>query len=164
MDHAVPSVCDRQERPANAAELKQLEQWKGDIQEHLGLDWTALHADILGDTLVLAYSPGPKSKPEDERGLLLLHVRKPETLKKFISQLNKAQKASGELKSLTELQHKNGAYWRRVEPAKTQFYYFKDSLFAFSGTENLIKNVLDRLAAKAVALAEPLREGRRIAR
>lgn len=128
-------------------ELKQIEQWQADVQKHLGLNWKSLREDILGDTLVLSYTPGPKSKPEDERGLLLLHVRKPETLKDFIKQLNDAQMTSRELKSLKALQHKGETYWQRKEAAKTQYYFTKDSLFAFSATEDLLKNVIERHAA-----------------
>src|SRR5262245_2402406 len=49
------------------------------LDEHLFADlnvsWTQLRDDILGDAVVLAYTPGPPGRPSEEQGLLLIHAR-----------------------------------------------------------------------------------------
>src|ERR1019366_5386496 len=69
-------------------EMQQFERWQADLKKHLDLDGRTLRDDILGDTLIFSYSPGPKAKPNDERGLFLLHVRKPDRLLRLIDKLN----------------------------------------------------------------------------
>ena len=76
-------------------EMQQLERIQADLKKHLDLDWPTLRDDFLGDTLILAYTPGPKDQPDDERGLFLLHVRKPDRLRQFIDRLNEALKVVG---------------------------------------------------------------------
>ncbi len=131
----------------DAPEMKQIEHLQSELKKHFDLDWPTLRDDILGDTLVLAYTPGPKAKPEDERGLFLLHVRKPERLLRLIDKLNEAQKNSGELKSLTEKQYKGNTFYCRQEANKAQYYFIKDSLAVFAVKEESMHGVLDRLAA-----------------
>lgn len=130
-------------------EMQQLERMQADLKKHLDLDWPTLRDDLLGDTLILAYSPGPKDQPDDERGLILLHARKPDRLRQFIDRLNEAQKASGELKDLAELQYRGHTYYRRKQGDKTQFYFVKDSLAAFTVKEKLLHAFLDRHGAPA---------------
>jgi len=130
-----------------APEVKQIEHGLSELKKHLDLDWPALRDDILADTLMLTYSPGPKNKPDDERGLFFLHVRNPVRLKRFIDKLNDAQTKSGELKNLAELQYKGQTYWRRSEAAKVNYYFLKDSLALFTSNEEMLRAVLDRRAA-----------------
>jgi hypothetical protein len=132
----------------DAPEMQQLERWQSEMKRHLDLDWPTLRDDILGETLILAYSPGPKTNPEDERGLFLLQVRKPERLIQVIDKLNEAQIKSGELK-LTELQHKGNTYFRRVQAGKTQYYSVKESLAAVTTKEEILQAFLDRRSAPA---------------
>ena len=129
-------------------EMDQLLRWQSDVKRHFDLDWPTLRDDILGDTLVFTYSPGPKTKA-DERGLFLVHVRKPERLVQFIDRLNQAQKKSGELKALTALEYKGTTYYRRTEAAKTQFYFVKDSLAAVTSREDLLQGVIDQQIGRA---------------
>jgi hypothetical protein len=132
----------------DAPELKQLQHLQSELKTHLGLDWPTLRDDLLGDTLIFSYTPGPKNKPDDERGLFLLHVRKPDLLLQFIDKLNAAQMKADKLK-LTPLEHKGSTYYRRVEGGKTQFYFVKDSLAAVASKEEIIQAFLDRRAAPA---------------
>jgi hypothetical protein len=125
-------------------EMDQLTRWQNDMKKHFDLDWPALRDDILGDTLLFSYSPGPKNK-EEERGLFLLHVRKPERLVQFVDKLNEIQKKTGELRSLTALEYKGITYYRRAEPTKTQYYFVKDSLAAVTSREDLLHGVIDKL-------------------
>jgi hypothetical protein len=127
-----------------APELKQLAQFEKELKKHFDLDWRSLRDDVLGDTVLLAYSPGDDNRPEDERGLFLLHARAPERLAALIQQLNDVQKKSGELKSLTALQYKDETYYRRVQGSKTQYYYVAGALLGVSSREELIQGVLDK--------------------
>jgi hypothetical protein len=130
-------------------EMQQLERVQADLKKNLDLDWPTLRDDLLGDTLVLAYSPGPKNQPDEERGLILLHARKPDRLRQFIDRFNDAQKTSGELTDLADLQYHGHTYHRRKQGAKTQFYFVKDSLLVFTVKEELLHAFLDRRAAPA---------------
>ncbi len=130
----------------DAPEVKQIEHWQSEMKKHFGLDWPTLRDDILGDTLIFAYTPGPKAKPDDERGLILLQVRKPERLLQVIDRLNDAQIREGKVK-LTTHEYKGQTYHRRVEGNKTQHYIVKDSLAAVAPKEEILKAFLDRRAA-----------------
>lgn len=130
-----------------APDIQHLLKWQGELQKHFDLDWTTLRDDLLGDTLILAYSPGAKEQPKDEHGLILLHLRKPERLAQFIDKLNIAQEKSGELKSLTAIQYHGATYHRRAERTKTQYYFVEGSLAAVSSKEELIKAFLDKRLA-----------------
>jgi hypothetical protein len=130
-------------------ELQHLEKWQGELKKHFDLDWATLRDDILGDTLILAYSPGSKDQTKDEHGLILLHVRKPERLVQFIDELNTAQQKSGEVKSLTALQYKGATYHCRQEKSKAQYYFVDGSLAAVSTKEEAIKALLDKRLASA---------------
>lgn len=133
----------------DAPELKQFDVWQQDLKKHFDLDWPGLRDDILGKTVLLAYQPGPANKPDDERGLVLLQVHKTERLALFVNKLNELQKKSGELKSLTAIEHKGKTYYRRVQGPKTQFYLMDGSLAAVSSQEEMIRGVLDRQAQPA---------------
>lgn len=130
-----------------APEMKQLQHWQSEMKKHLDLDWPALRDDILGDTLVLSYTPDPKDKPDDERGLFLVHVRKPDRLQRLIDMLNETQKKSGELKALTAQQYKGNTYFHRDQGSKSQYYFIKDSLAVFTVKEELMHGLLDRRAS-----------------
>ena len=128
-------------------ELQQLDIWQGELKKHFDLDWATIRDDILGDTLILAYSPGTKERPNDEHGLILLHARKPDRLASFIDKFNAIQEKSGDLKSLTPIQYKGATYHRREEKAKTQFYFVQGALAAIASKEELIKAFLDKRTA-----------------
>jgi hypothetical protein len=129
-----------------APELQQLARWQNELKNHFDLDGPTLCNDIFGDTVMLAYSPGPEGKQEQERGLFLIRAGKPARLKQFIDQLNQAQIGNGEVKSVTAVRYKEKSYHRRVEAKKTQYYYFDEPLLAVSSREELIRGVIDKQA------------------
>ncbi|MSQ93630.1 MAG: hypothetical protein EXR98_03635 [Gemmataceae bacterium] len=129
-------------------EMEQLERMQTEMKKHLGLDWPTLRDDILGDTLVLSYSPGPKNKPDDERGLFLLHVREPKRLTELIGKFNDVQEKAGELK-LARVEFKGSTYYRRTHGRKTQFYFVKDSLAAITTKEEILQEVIQRLPTQS---------------
>ncbi|MBI1830159.1 MAG: hypothetical protein HYR84_01765 [Planctomycetes bacterium] len=130
----------------DAPEIKQLERWQAEMKSHIGLDWPTLRDDILGDTVILAYAPGPKNKPEEERGLILVHVQKPAQLVQVVDKLNDAMIKAKKLE-VTALEYKGTTYYRRQEKNKTQYYVIRDSLAAIASKEETLRAFLDRRAA-----------------
>ena len=60
---------------ARSAELKQLQTVEQYLIKNLGVGWTDLRDDILGEAFVFAYRPGPPGKQDQEQGLFLLRSR-----------------------------------------------------------------------------------------
>ncbi len=134
----------------NSDDLKKLDRIESKMKEKLGLDWTRLRDDILGDALVLAYRPGPPGKPEQEQGVLLLRARNEKVLADLIERINKVQKEEGELKDLQERRHNGAVYYRRLEFDKRgecdkppTFYYVHGPILALSTQESMLQQVVD---------------------
>ncbi|HTU19789.1 MAG TPA: hypothetical protein VMG10_17130 [Gemmataceae bacterium] len=151
----------------NSEHLKKLDRFEAKMKDKLGLDWTRLRDDILGDALVLAYRPGPPGKPEQEQGVMLLRARNEKILAELIERLNKLQKEEGELKDLEERRHNGAVYFRRLEFDKRTerdkpptFYYVHGAVLALSSQESMLRQVmdLDRRDAGPTEVARRLRE------
>ncbi len=127
-----------------APEFQNLLKFKEDIEKHLGIPWPTLRDEVLGDAVVFAYRPGLSGKAEEEQGVLLIHVRQPEVLTKFLDNLNQLQKASGDLKSLESRDHLGAKYLCRIEPKVSHFYVLQGSFFAYTGNESLLKDILEK--------------------
>lgn len=127
-----------------APEWKQLDAVQADLKKHLDLDWPTLRDDILGDTIVLAHTPSPTGKANEEDGILLIQAAKTAHLARIIDRLNEAQLKSGELKSLTSAQFKGVTYQRRDEAKKSQFYFVKGSLLALTMKEESLHRLIER--------------------
>ena len=111
----------------------------------LGLSPTDLLHNIIGDAAVFAYAPAPANDPKGERSVILIRPRNPDTLAKVVGTLNDIQTKSKELKSLGERKHAGAVYFERVKPeGPSDFYCFRDGVFAFSQSEADIKAVIDR--------------------
>src|SRR5207244_3958863 len=115
-----------------------------DLQTYLCVDWPSLRDDVLGDAVVYAFEPGLPGIGAAEQGILLLHARRPEVLLRLLDNLNQAQKASGELKSLDALEHQGTPYVRRVDMKGPHYYVMKGNLFAYTAQEGLLKGVLEQ--------------------
>ena len=132
-------------------ELRDLAKFRNDLKKHLDIEWETLRNDILGDAIVFVYQPGPTQKPEQEQGLLLVHARRPDLLSRLVDNLNRIQKASGELKSLEPRTYQGVAYFQRTEPRQTHYYLMSGAVFAYAGKEEMIRQVIDRQLAKEPA-------------
>ncbi len=131
-------------RFAESPEMQQFRRWQDDLKKHFQLDWPTLRDDILGGTIVLSYSPGDKTKPDSERGIILVRATKAESLTRLVERLNELQKQTGELKSLTTLEHAGAKYHRRLQGGKAHYYAMFDSLFAITPNEDSLKEMLAR--------------------
>src|SRR5262245_2629057 len=95
---------------AGAAEWKHLTEAEAYLKKNLGAGWADLRDDLLGDAFAFAYRPGPADKPEQEQGLFLVRARDAKKLAGLVEKLNALQKQTGELKGLTQREHKGVKY------------------------------------------------------
>ncbi len=124
-------------------ELKALRAINQKMEQVLDVKFQSLRDDILGDSVVFAYRPGPPGKPEQEQGLFLLKTRNERLLADLVDRLNKLQQESGDLLRLEDLNHNGVKYVRRVEKRKVSFYCLRGPLFLFSGEEKMLQQALD---------------------
>jgi len=106
-----------------APETKKLQEASKVLKEQFGTDWAQLRDDILGDAVVMTYTPGPPGEPDKEQGLFMVRARDAALLQKLIDKLNDAQKKSGDLKSLDEAMHNGVKYFKRVEKNQPAHWY-----------------------------------------
>src|SRR5262249_41372007 len=121
-----------------APELAKLRGVDAEFQKKFQLSLGQLRDDILGDAIVLAYSPGPVDNPERERGLLLLEARNPEQLARLLGQVFAQQKESGEIKELQERQRGPHKYWAAAGPKSTNFFLRAGGILAVTSEEPLL--------------------------
>jgi hypothetical protein len=150
-------------------DLKKLDYLESKIKEKLGLDWTQLRDDILGDALVLAYRPGPPGKPDQEQGVLLLRARNAKALADLIERVNKLQKEEGELKEVQERRHKDVVYYRRLEYDKRSasdkppsYFYVHGPILALSSQESILREIIERDRGASSSLPEAARRLREL--
>ncbi len=129
---------------ARAPEWKQLLLVEKHFKKHLGVGWTDLRDDLLGDAFVFAYRPGPPGKPEQEQGLFLLRARNGKALAGLLDKLNQLQKLTGEVKALEERQHKGVKYLRRVERHDSNYYLLRGPVLLFTRQEEALRSAIER--------------------
>jgi len=128
-----------------SAAFKKITDASTPIFATLGITPTELLQDIVGDTLVFAYTPAPPGDAKAERSVILVRPRKVELLVTVMDRLNDAQTKSKELKALIPHKHAGETYFERQKPqGPSDFYCFRDGVFAFSSSEAEIKAVIDR--------------------
>ena len=132
------------------ANFKQITDSATPLFGALGITPSELLHDVIGDAAVFAFTPAPPNDPNGERSIIIVRPRKPETLVKVIDRLNDIQTKSKELKALVEHKHAGETYHERQKPnGPSDFYCFRDGVFAFSSSEAEIKAVIDRDKAAA---------------
>jgi hypothetical protein len=126
-----------------SADVKKFTESGAPILAALNITPTDLFHDIIGDVVVFAYAPA--SATSGERSIILARPRKFETLVKVVNRLNELQTQSKELKGLLTHKYAGETYYERQKPqGPSDFYCFRDGVFAFSGSEAEIKAVIDR--------------------
>jgi hypothetical protein len=96
-------------------ELAQLESVRKQLETALGVEWSRIREDILGDAVVFCYQAGPPGHAEQERGLILTWARDPKLTDDLLQRLNKIQTDSGELKEVRTLAHQGVSYVQRLK-------------------------------------------------
>jgi hypothetical protein len=125
-------------------EARQLGAFEGELKKHLGVDWQGLRDDILGDRVVIAYRPGAAGQPEAEEGMIALRAARPKRLAELVDRFNELQKNSGELHALDTLKHHSATYYRRVHVRNTHYYYLHGPLLVVAGSEDMLRQAIDR--------------------
>lgn len=135
------------------AEVQKVRAGMKTIAAQLGITLEELRDDVFGDAVVFAYQPPRGEKPDS--GVILAKARKPDTLAKFVRNLNDEQKKAGELKEVREKSHRGLAYFEREETKGKKEYYRTrpDGVLVFSGQESAVQAVIEvEVAAKPTAL------------
>jgi hypothetical protein len=125
--------------------VKQVRDSTAPVLAALGTTPDELLADVLGDAVAFAYTPPPPDAPmTGERAVILIRPGKPATLARLVERLNDIQTGNGEVKAVVRRQHAGAEYFERQKPGGSDFYCFRNGVFAFSGSEPDIKAVIDR--------------------
>jgi hypothetical protein len=140
----------------DSTDLKQLRESAGMIFRELDTTPEALIDDIVGDAVAFAYTPAPADRSRGERAIILVRPRKVESLQKLLDRINAHQTRSGEVKSINRKEHTGTVYFERQKPeGASEFYCYRGSLFAFSGSESDIKSFIDRDRTEPSATDKP---------
>jgi hypothetical protein len=146
----------------DSPEAKKLAELDKQLKERLNITWAELRDDILGDAVVLAYTPGPPDKPEQEQGLLIVHARNPNLLAALIDRLNEMQRQSGELRTVETRQFDGSSYVRREKKVGEEFYAVRGSLLVFSDSEARLQKALERDGSRPAADKETPNQTRQL--
>lgn len=140
------------------AEVRKLLAVEKQVEAFTGLSAQRLRDEILGDLVVLAYKPGPTGKPDEEQGLILVHVRDPKALASLIRHVNDLEKKSGKLAGIEERTHRGVTYFCRKEKDAPTFYALRGSLLLFSGQEAMLRRAIESAADLKADAVAPLEQ------
>lgn len=141
-------------------DARKLERAEDFVRKTLGMEWSQVRDDILGDAVVFAFWPGADDRPEREEGLLLLWAPDEKVLARVVDRLNEADRQSGELQRLEPRTHGGATYLHRVEAEGSVCYYLHGPLFALASREQTLQAVIDaerRPPAGETAVSRQLR-------
>jgi hypothetical protein len=137
-------------RLLDSTQLKQFRDSSAAILKELGTTRQELIDDVFGDAIAFAFSPASRGRSNDERAVILVRPRKPETLAKIIEKLNAFQTMNGELKAVARHEYTGGEYFERQKPeGGSEYYCFRGGVFAFSTSEADVKAIIDQDKAAA---------------
>src|SRR5262245_16661108 len=146
---------------AKSPELQKLAEFDRHLNANLSLSWAQLRDEIVGDAVVLAYTPGPPDRPEKEQGLLLAHARRADLLAGLLERLNEVQKKAGEVTAVEGRTHRGQTYqMRRKAKDVEEFYCIRGRILILSDKEEALTRALDR--ASSAPSAEPPALARRM--
>jgi hypothetical protein len=142
---------------AKSPELQKLAEIDRQLNANLNLTWAQLRDEILGDAVVLAYTPGPPGRPEKEQGLLLAHARRPDLLAALFERLNEVQKKAGEVTAVEARTHRGQTYQMRQKAKDVQEYYcIRGPVLILSDKEDALTRALDRTMGDSSTEPPPL--------
>jgi hypothetical protein len=162
-----PLAADFQKLPAvtrwfESEKYEQLATARDQIEGVLRASLTEIRDQVLGDGVVCALhlpAEGPID-PQRARGVLLLKARDPALLSRLIDVVNKTQKANRELASVVAGKWQETSYFIRQfaegsnRPAEI-YVTFPDGTFAFSNSETIIQEAIDRKSGKIADRPDP---------
>ncbi len=144
--------------------IRDLKRSAAEIESALGVKTSEIRDELIGDAVVLALRL-PLDRPADPaeaRGLLLLRARGPAPLDRLINAVNDAQMQNGGLARVEERERMGQRYHVRIFPEGSgrpmEWYVrFPDGTFAFSNSQEMIEEVMDRHPADRGATPGPSR-------
>jgi hypothetical protein len=139
-----------------ALELHKPDEVEKQLKDQFGLTPEQLMADVFGDAIVFAYTPGKNGR--EDRALILIKPRVPETAGKFLLRLDELQLKAGELSSVKIVPHKSGPYTTRNKAdGTTEAYRLKDGVLAFASDVTSLGYYLATHSEPGQALHHPVR-------
>jgi hypothetical protein len=137
----------------DSPEAKQLGDAEAELKKHLGVDWPTLRDEVLGDAVLFAYRPGPPEQPDQEEGMVIVRAARAKLLAQLVERFDELQKASGELKAVQPEKHLGATYYRRLHVKNTHYYYLRGSLLVVTGSEALLRRVIERDLGEATEVS-----------
>jgi hypothetical protein len=139
----------------DSEKYEQLENARDQIEGVLQASLAEIRDQILGDGVVVALHL-PLDTPVDPqraRGILLFKAGDRALLKRLIDVINTTQKGNGELAAVADREWHQSPYFVREFAARTGrpaevYASFPDGTFAYSNSESLIHEVIDRKSGK----------------
>ena len=118
----------------------------------LGVPIRTVFEEVLGDAFVLVFQAGRDGKVDRSSGLVLIRPRQPQLLEQLIKTRNVAQSKQGALIQIDSRRHGATQYSSRLfRPGvwpSDHYVFFEDGTFAWSNSEAVIHDVIDRRAGK----------------
>lgn len=137
---------------AKSPEVQKLADFDRQLNANLNLTWAQFRDEILGDAVVLAYTPGPPGQPDKEQGLLLAYARRADLLAGLFDRLNEVQKKAGEVTAVEARSYRGQNYYLRRKAKDAQEYYcLRGPLLILSDKEEALTRALDRAIAESKA-------------
>jgi hypothetical protein len=132
-----------------AQEWTKLDAVEAKLKKDLGVDWTRLRDDFLGEAVVFAFKPSPSGRNDQEEGVILVRARTANALNELVGRINKVQRDKGELKrDIEERVHRGVRYYCREEAHGTNFYCLRGPVLIFSGEEAMLRRAIEQGLAK----------------
>lgn len=120
------------------------------VEAALGVPIRAVVDDILGDAVVLALKADPRDPVDRSSGLLLIRPRQRKFLEQLLDGRNRAQARRGRLAEVVAKPRGTTTYQsRRFRPgqgAGDYYAFLDDGTFAWSNSESMLGEVIDRRA------------------
>ncbi|WP_435015663.1 hypothetical protein TA3x_003207 [Tundrisphaera sp. TA3] len=128
------------------------------VEGGLNLAPGSIRDELFGDAVVLALRPGPPDAPEQARGVLLGRARDRAIRDRLIQSVDESQLGNGELSAVERKRRGPEGYAVRkyARAGRPDEFYatFDDGTFAWSNSEGLIHDILDRKAGGGPSLAD----------
>jgi hypothetical protein len=86
----------------------------------------------------------------------MVRARNAKKLATLVDKLNALQKQTGELKEVTEREHKGAKYFCRTERKQANYYFLRGPILLYTGQEDLLKKAIERDRTEAAEAVPPM--------
>jgi len=138
----------------NSDRFQRFERATGQVELALGLPIRTILDEVLGDAFVLALQSARDGTVDQSSGLVLIRPRQRKLLQQFMETRNTAQTRRGGLVRVDVRRHGATSYQSRLfNPGarpSDHYVFLDDGTFAWSNSEAIIRDVIDRQAGGRV--------------